>query len=139
MLDRTRAGHPNSTNRPTTRTRRLIATTATAFTALLLFTAPAHAATAPAEPPAPTQQTAAPTPATPQQATPATATPQPGPTEPPYDTQPPGVSAYLPADALIIILIITAIFILALRYGPALAATGIKALLRLFQNTPPAQ
>ncbi|MFD5102936.1 hypothetical protein [Streptomyces albidochromogenes] len=70
---------------------------------------------------------------------PAPATPQAGPTEPAYDTQPPGVSAYLPAEALISILIITAIFILVLRYGPALATIGIKALLRLFENTPPAQ
>ncbi|MFD3549345.1 hypothetical protein ACFWUW_27730 [Streptomyces sp. NPDC058655] len=67
------------------------------------------------------------------------ASPQPTPAPTPqYDTQPPGVSAYLPADTLITILVITAVFTLGLRYGPAIATAAIKALLRLFQNTPPA-
>ncbi|MGI5359777.1 hypothetical protein ACQI4E_31405 [Streptomyces sp. CA-252508] len=52
-----------------------------------------------------------------------------------YDTQPPGVSAYLPTEALTTLLIIIAIFVLGLRYGPAVATAAIKALVRLFQNT----
>ncbi|MFD3514447.1 hypothetical protein [Streptomyces sp. NPDC058657] len=115
------------------RARRLITTVATAF---FVLTAPAPLAVALVEPPAPASQTAAPAPAAPPSAAPA---PPAGPNEPVYDTQPPGVSAYLPAETLIVILTLTAVFILALRYGPALAAAGIKALIRLFQNTPPAQ
>lgn len=135
MLDQTRAGHANSSNRPVTRVCRFLASTAAAWTTVLMLTVPAQAVTTPAEPPTPaiTQQ-AAPNPVEP--VTPAPQQPTPTPL---YDTQPPGVSAYLPVETLTTILIITAVFILGLRYGPALAATGIKALLRLFQSPPPPQ
>ncbi|MGA5559320.1 hypothetical protein [Streptomyces lavendulocolor] len=134
MLDRSRAGHPNSTNRPVTRARRFIASTAVAAAVLLALATPgatSQAVPAPVSPPTSTQQ-AAPVPAEPT----ATA-PQPPAPGPQYDTQPPGVSAYLPTEALTTILIIIAIFVLGLRYGPAVATAAIKALARLFQNTPP--
>ncbi|MGA4803596.1 hypothetical protein [Streptomyces lavendulocolor] len=132
MLDRTCAGHPNSTNRSDTQARRFIAGTAAAAAAVVMWVTPAQAAPVPLSPPAITQQTAVPAPAEPT----ATAPQQPAPGSQ-YDTQPPGVSAYLPTDALITILVIIAIFILGLRYGPAVAKVAIRALARLFQNTPP--
>ncbi|WP_031080550.1 hypothetical protein [Streptomyces sp. NRRL S-118] len=131
MLDRTRTGHPNSTNRSVTRARHFIAATAAAWTFVLMPAAPAQAVPAPVSSPAITAQ-AAPAPAEPT----ATASQQPVP-GPQYDTQPPGVSAYLPTEALITILIIMAVFVLGLRCGPAIAAAAIKALTRIFQNTPP--
>ncbi|MGI5485078.1 hypothetical protein [Streptomyces lavendofoliae] len=134
MLDRTRAGHPNSTNRSVTQARRCIATTAAAAAALLALATPAAAQTAlaPVNPPAITQETAVPAPTEPT-----LTAPQPPAPGPQYDTQPPGVSAYLPTDALITILVITATLVLGLRYGPAVATVAIKTLTRLFQNTPP--
>ncbi|MFJ4982109.1 hypothetical protein ACIP6X_43690 [Streptomyces coeruleorubidus] len=72
----------------------------------------------------------APTTAPPQQPVPADT--------PLYDTQPRGVSAYLPAEVFITVLVIIVILIFGLRYGAPVATAGIKALLRLFQNTPPA-
>ncbi|MBD9704657.1 hypothetical protein [Streptomyces caniscabiei] len=135
MLDQTRAGHANDSNRSVTRVRRFLASTAAAWATVLMLTVPAQAVTTPADPPAPaiTQQ-AAPSPVEPA----APASQQPTPT-PLYDTQPPGVSAYLPVETLITILIIVAVFVLGLRYGPALASAGIKALLRIFQSPPPPQ
>jgi len=134
MLDQTRAGHANDSNRSVTRARRFLASTAAAWTTVLMLTVPAQAVTTPADPSAPISQQAAPSPVEPA----APALQQPTPT-PLYDTQPPGVSAYLPVETLITILIITAVFVLGLRYGPALAAAGIKALLRIFQSPPPPQ
>ncbi|MFJ6944112.1 hypothetical protein ACISU4_05555 [Streptomyces wuyuanensis] len=134
MLDRTSAGHSNSATRPAGWARKLAAVIVAAMAALLLLTAPAHATPASEGLPAVAQETPAPTPAAP----PTPPAQQTGTPSPQYDTQPPGVSAYLPAEALITILVITAVFILGLRYGATVAAAAIKTLLRLFQNTPPA-
>ncbi|WP_329202738.1 MULTISPECIES: hypothetical protein [unclassified Streptomyces] len=131
------------------RARRSLSGSAAAWAAVIMLAAPIHAAPNPADPPVASQQTAAPAapaapappaaPAAPAPTVPAAQQPASPPLPTPqYDTQPPGVSAYLPTDTLITILVITALFILSLRYGPTLATTGIKALLRLFQNTPPA-
>ncbi|MGW2585426.1 hypothetical protein ACWCYZ_29610 [Streptomyces virginiae] len=136
MLDHVRAGHSNSTIRLATRVRRLAAALAAVWTVLFTLTGPAQAATLTAAR-ALTQETTAPVPPVPTATAPATPVQQPAAPAPPYDTQPPGVSAYLPAETLITILIITAVFILGLRYGPAVATAAIKALARFFQNPPP--
>lgn len=100
-----------------------------------MLTVPAQAVITPADPPAlAITQQAALSPVEPA----APAPQQPTPT-PLYDTQPPGISAYLPVETLVTILVITAVFILGLRYGPALAAASIKALLHIFQSPPPPQ
>lgn len=144
MLDNSRVRQHIAEERrhPRPRTPLLLRATALAWGTGLLLAGPAHASgsdllaslqpAASAQPAAPTPEQPAANPATPE------AAPGPPAPAPQMDTQPPGVSAYLPAEALITILVITAIFTLGLRFGPALAKTGIEGLLRLLRNTPPA-
>lgn len=123
--------HPDQKNtKPSTRNpmRRLRNCIAAALTGLVLLTGPSQAsATEPAPTPPPHAQ---PAPAAPA---PNPATPAPAPPPPQTDTQPPGVSAYLPPEAITTILTIITLLVLGLRHGAAIAKTCINALLRLFQ------
>ncbi|MEU2490994.1 hypothetical protein [Streptomyces sp. NPDC007883] len=142
MLDNRRVRQHIAEERRRPRTPFLLKAAALAWGTGLLLAGPAHASGGDllaSLRPAVSAQPAAPAPEQPP-ANPATPETAPGPPAPApqMDTQPPGVSAYLPAEALITILVIIAVFTLSLRFGPALAKTGIEGLLRLLRNTPPA-
>ncbi|MEV7417691.1 hypothetical protein [Streptomyces sp. NPDC089919] len=155
MLEHTTSPRPNGKISARRLTHRIAAALSAAALMLLPLT-PAYAAgatpgplpgiavTAPAsEQPGPATE---PTPSTlPPSSYPAAALPAPGPPPPPgplpgppVDSQPPGVSAYLPAHDVITILVIIVAFVLSLRYGPAVAQSTVQGVLRLVRRTPPA-
>ncbi|MFF7206227.1 hypothetical protein [Streptomyces sp. NPDC008141] len=112
-------------------TRRLRTLLAAALTGLAILTGPSQAvATEPARTLlSHTQPAPAPAPAP----APDSAVPAPAPPPPQTDTQPPGVSAYLPPEAIIAILTMITLLILGLRHGAAIGRCCINALVRLFQ------
>ncbi|WP_432029863.1 hypothetical protein [Streptomyces sp. 1222.5] len=145
MLERTTRQRANSKT-PARRLTHHIATTLSATALALLSLTPAHATDTT---PTPLPSIAATTPGPAQPGQPPASTPTvlpsspdssaaPAAPGPPVDSQPPGVSAYLPTDAVITILVIVVAFVLSLRYGAAVAQSTVRGVLRLIRRTPPA-
>ena len=131
MMDNHHSDQKNTKRTPGNPSGRLRTCLAAALTGLVLLAGPSQAL---ATEPAPTPLShAQPAPAPAPAPAPESAVPAPAPPPPQTDTQPPGVSAYLPPEAIITILTIITLLILGLRHGAAIAKTCINALLRLFQ------
>ena len=136
MRDNRHTVQKNTKRGPRDPMRRIGIGFAAALTGLVFLVGPSQAsATEPAPTPlSHTQPAPAPELATPAAPSPTPPPPQPPPpaSQPQTDTQPPGVSVYLPPEAIITLLTIITLLILGLRHGAAVARTCINALLRLF-------
>ncbi|ROP44164.1 hypothetical protein [Streptomyces sp. PanSC9] len=146
MLDHTTKQRANSKEAPARRLTHRIATVfGTAALALLPLT-PAYATDTTPIPLTSSAVTITPSPEPPAQPVPSPTVVPPSPDlsaapaapGPPVDSQPPGVSAYLPTNAVITILVIVVAFVLSLRYGAAVAQSTVQGVLRLIRRTPPA-